>query len=122
MILLVCILVGGTVVFKRYGREQLPLTGRRRGWGQRTTGMDFRLMTMIALLPRRSGAPGLPFHRVCTSIHHHSLPTSSFPTPLSLFSLLSRIQTPIATGVLLGCTAMFSQIQLLLFTIFEARR
>ncbi|GAB5036321.1 Hypothetical protein NocV09_03700350 [Nannochloropsis oceanica] len=35
--------------------------------------------------------------------------------------VFKRIQTPIATGVLLGCTAMFSQIQLLLFTIFEAR-
>ncbi len=35
--------------------------------------------------------------------------------------VFKRIQTPIATGVFLGCTAMFSQIELMLFTIFEAR-
>jgi uncharacterized membrane protein len=36
--------------------------------------------------------------------------------------VIKRIQTPIATGVFLGATAMFSQIELMLFTIFEARR
>ena len=50
---------------------------------------------------------------------HHS---SSFLPPSFHLPLINRVQTPIATGVLLGCTAMFSQIQLLLFTIFEARR
>ncbi|EKU21504.1 hypothetical protein NGA_0208701 [Nannochloropsis gaditana CCMP526] len=34
--------------------------------------------------------------------------------------VFNRVQTPVATGVLLGCTAMFSQIELMLFTIFEA--